>query len=468
MKQKLTLFNTLTRKQEVFTPLRSGEVTAYTCGPTVYLDPHIGNWRAFIFYDTLRRVLVDSGLKPTFVLNITDVGHLVSDEDEGEDKLAVSAAKQRKTAWDVAEHYSMRFVDGMDQLNITRPEYMPKATDHITEQIELIEQLEAKGYTYRIDDGIYFDTSMLDDYGKLVGLDNVDLLEGARVEVNEQKRYKTDFALWKFSPVDTKRDMEWDSPWGKGFPGWHIECSAMAMKYLGTTMDIHAGGIDHIPIHHTNEIAQSEAATGEKFANFWLHSEFMQVNGAKMAKSAGNGYTLDDIAEKGFEPLAFRLLILQSHYRTQSNFTWEALEAAENRLRDLYIFADLAWQLPKQADSVQPSPIDQIRQVLYQDLNTPKALAILSDYMSKVGEDPLRLAERATHYELLEFLDTVLGLNLSARSDISDAQKNLIREREKARKNKDFAKADEIRDRLLEEGVELRDVGTEATIWSYK
>lgn len=463
---KLKLYSTASKKLETLTPITPGVVTMYTCGPTVYLDPHIGNWRAFIFYDTLKRAVKSEGFTPTHVLNITDVGHLVSDDDEGEDKLAKTAHSQRKTAWEVADFYTKKFIEGMDVLGIVRPDYLPKATDHIEEQIALIVQLETKGYTYRIDDGIYFDTSLLDDYGKLAGLENVELLEGARVEANVQKRYKTDFALWKFSPPDATRDMEWDSPWGRGFPGWHIECSAMAMEYLGVTMDIHAGGVDHIPIHHTNEIAQSEAATNEIFANLWLHSEFMLVDNAKMAKSAGNGYTLDDITNRNIDPMAFRLLILQSHYRTQSNFTWESLEAATNRLQDIRAFADLMWQLDKKIEKPLSAPLDDMKEAVRDDLNTPKALAILSSYMNELSTNPNQKTDAKTHRELLEYIDAIFGLNLLKRKDITSAQKQLIHERLEVRSSGDWNRADKLRDQLLAEGITLRDIDSSTSIWS--
>lgn len=463
---KLKLYNTASKTVEPLVPFTPGVVTMYTCGPTVYLDPHIGNWRTFIFYDTLSRVIKNEGLDLTHVLNITDVGHLVSDDDEGEDKLAKIAKTQRKTAWEVAEIYTQKFLEGIDALNIARPNYLPKATDHIEEQIALIVQLEAKGYTYRIDDGIYFDTSLLDDYGKLANLDNVELLEGARVEANAQKRYKTDFALWKFSPPDAMRDMEWDSPWGRGFPGWHIECSAMAVEYLGVTMDIHAGGVDHIPIHHTNEIAQSEAATGEPFANMWLHSEFMLVDNAKMAKSEGNGYTLDDIAARNIDPMAFRLLILQSHYRTQSNFTWEALEAAANRLHDIYTFADLIWQLNSEVERPIASPLPEMKEAIRSDLNTPKAFAALSSYMNELGTDPLKKTDVQTHRKILAYCDAIFGLDLLKRKDITSVQKQLIHERLDARKNSEWSLADKLRDQLLRDGIALRDIDSTTSIWS--
>ena len=291
----MKLHNTLSREVEEIKPLNSPEVTVYTCGPTVYDYPHIGNWFTFIRYDVLVRALRAGGFKPKWVMNITDVGHLVSDEDEGEDKLEVGAKREGKTAWAIAEKYTEYFKKGLKRLNFLQPNYLERATDHIEEQIDLVKKLEVKGLTYTIDDGVYYDTSKFPKYGELAKLDLENLKAGARVTLNPQKKNPTDFALWKFSLKAGNRDMEWGSPWGKGFPGWHLECSAIAMKYLGETIDIHAGGIDHIPTHHTNEIAQSEGATGKKFVNCWMHGNFVLVDGKKMAKSAGTFITLEDI-----------------------------------------------------------------------------------------------------------------------------------------------------------------------------
>jgi cysteinyl-tRNA synthetase len=341
----MKLYNTLTRQIEEIQPQQPPEVSIYTCGPTVYDYPHIGNWFTFLRYDLLVRTLQMRGFQPKWVMNITDVGHLVSDADEGEDKLEKGARREGKTAWNIAGFYTDYFEDALRRLNITQPNYLPKATEHIQEQIDLIEVLEEKGYTYHIEDGIYYDTSKFPKYADFAQLDLDEQQAGKRVDFNSQKRNVSDFALWKFSPKDKQRDMEWDSPWGVGFPGWHLECSAMSMNYLGATIDIHAGGIDHLPVHHTNEIAQSEAATGKPFAKYWMHANHVTVEGEKISKSLGNGITLEDIEGKGFTLSAFRLHVLESHYRSQSKFSWESLAAAQNRLQRWQAIADKRYQV---------------------------------------------------------------------------------------------------------------------------
>jgi len=355
MKQ-IFLFNSFTRKKEKFLHLKDKLVTIYNCGPTVYERPHLGNFRAYIFADTLRRVLEFNGYQVKQIINITDVGHLTSDDDTGEDKIEKSAKEKKKSAWEIARYYEKLFKEDFKKLNLKKPFKFPRATEHIKEMIELIKILEKKEYTYKISDGIYFDTSKFKDYGKLGNLKKrKDLLP--RIEVNPEKRNPFDFALWKFSPKDQKRQMEWRSPWGIGFPGWHIECSVMAMKYLGKTIDIHTGGIDHLTVHHPNEIAQSEAATGEKFVRYWLHVNFLFIEGQKMAKSLGNIFTLEDIEKRGFSPLAFKYLVLTSHYRSEMNFTWQAMESAENAYRNLIenVSGELiAYNLPGYQPDISP------------------------------------------------------------------------------------------------------------------
>lgn len=461
------LFNTMSRQQEVLKPLHKNSVSLYTCGPTVYHYLQIGNWAAFLRWDLLVRMLRLNDYKVNWVMNITDVGHLTSDADEGEDKLEKGARREGKNAWEIAEFYTQDFLQGLRQLNIQLPTQLVKATDHIQEQIKLTRELEEKGFTYIIDDGVYFDTSKLSDYGKLAQLKDVDLRAGARVELNPQKRNTTDFALWKFSPKEHERDMEWDSPWGTGFPGWHLECSAMAMKYLGETLDIHAGGIDHIPVHHTNEIAQSEAVTGEPFANLWLHSNFLTIDGTKLSKSLGNSYTLHDIIAKGYDPLDLRMLILQSHYRTQADFTWEALDAARQRRKNWQAIAELRFQsVEKTSQDTQSSAqiIEEINVCLSDDLNTPKALAIVDAFVGLLSDKLVSATDLKAFKNFFEFLDQAFGLKLLESLDISSNQKTLIAMRETARAEKDFTKADELRDELKRQGINLRDT-SHGPIW---
>ncbi len=461
----MQLYNTLTRSSDEFIPLQAGKATLYTCGPTVYDYAHVGHWFTYLRWDILVRTLRALEYDVNWVMNITDVGHLVSDADDGEDKLEKGAQREGKTAWEVAEHYTQDFLQGMQALNMLQPTELTKATEHIAEQIALIQTLQQKGYTYTIDDGVYFDTSKFEGYASFARLDLDDLQAGARVEYNKQKRQPSDFALWKFSPTDHQRDMEWDNPFGdgrKGFPGWHIECSAMAMKYLGETIDIHAGGIDHIPVHHSNEIAQSEAATGQRFANYWLHGNHVMVNGEKISKSLGNGIRLQDLADKGVSLEAFRLHVLESHYRSQSKFSWESLEAAQNRLQDLQAWADLRWQakvdkMPQELDDLFRSSRQNIADALANDLNTPLALMYLSKLVSHMMDIEITSFAGTSAEDFLKYLDAVFGLTLSKRPDITPEQKQTISDREDAREARDWQKADELRDLLLTSGIGLRD-----------
>jgi|SRR3989344_30298 len=466
----MKLYNTLTRKVEELKPQRPPKVTVYTCGPTVYDYPHVGNWFTFLRYDILVRALKAAGYKPDWVMNITDVGHLVSDADEGEDKLEKGAKREGKNAWQIAEFYTKNFEKGLELLNITPPNHLPRATEHIEEQIDLIKDLEKSGYTYTTTDGVYYDTTKFATYGKMARLDLENLREGARVEVNPEKRNPTDFALWKLSPKDQKRDMEWQSPWGKGFPGWHLECSAMSMKYLGKTLDVHAGGIEHIPVHHTNEIAQSEAATGKPFAKIWVHMNHIMIGGRKIAKSDGNGITLEYIEKKGYSLVTLRLLVLESHYRTQAEFSWETLEAANNRLKNLQATADLRFQVTPDSGTLGSDFFANKRQeiitLLGNDLDTPSVLKAISetiDYIATFGTG-LTTTQLKEFEEYITFLDDVLGFQLSRSKDISAQQKDLIHERWKAREAEDWQKSDEIRDSLKEDGIGLRDTQHD-TIW---
>ena len=465
----MKLYNTLNRTVEDLTPLKSEETTIYTCGPTVYDYPHIGNWFTFVRYDTLVRTLKLSGMHPKWVMNITDVGHLVSDADEGEDKLEKGARREGKTAWDIATFYGDYFVDALKRLNFVQPDYLPKATEHIAEQIELVKKLEEKGFTYIIDDGVYYDTAKFPTYSNFAQLDLDAMQAGKRVEHNEQKRNAADFALWKFSPKNEQRDMEWDSPWGKGFPGWHLECSAMSMKYLGKTMDIHAGGIDHLPVHHTNEIAQSEAVTGKPFAKYWMHANHISIEGEKISKSLGNGITLEDIEARGISLMALRLHVLESHYRSQSKFSWESLQSAQARLKNIYAWADLRFQpsateMTDELDNLFRTTKEDILSALQNDLNTPQALVALGKLMDYMSNSAIPGVEGKYTDGTLQFISDAFGLDLAHRKDIESEQKQLIRERENARAAKNWVKSDEIRVELVKQGLGLRDT-EHGTIW---
>lgn len=464
----MKLYNTKTRSIEPVNPQHAPAVSVYTCGPTVYDHAHIGHWFTYVRMDILIRALKAAGYEPNWVMNITDVGHLVSDADDGEDKLEKGAKREGKTAWEVAAFYTEAFFHDLARLHITPPSITPKATDHIPEQIALIETLEQKGYTYTIDDGVYFDTAKFPQYADFARLDLDDLQAGARVNFNQQKRNIADFALWKFSPQGQTRDMEWDSPWGKGFPGWHIECSAMSMRYLGNTLDIHTGGIDHIPVHHTNEIAQSESATGETFAHIWVHSNHVTVNGEKISKSLGNGIQLQQIIDRGISPEAVRLHILESHYRSQAKFSWESLEAAQNRLQELHALAALRWQARTTVHdattfALRDVPLE-ISRLLADDLNTPQILAFLSQVSTQLLT-VLISTDMLDHFEaMLAGIDELLGLRLQDVADISAAQKELIQAREIAREAQDWAQADALRDELAQTGIGVRDTPS-GPIW---
>lgn len=459
----MKFFNTLTREQNDLTPISNKTVTMYTCGLTVYSQPHIGNWVSYIYWDVLTRALKAEGYDVKRVQNITDVGHLTSDEDAGEDKMLKSALKEGTTAWDVADKYiKIAEHEGFELLGLIRPDFMPRATEYIPQQIAFVEQLESNDYTYKLDDGVYFDTSKLEDYGALAKLDIEGLRFGARV-ADTGKRNPTDFAVWKFSNPAEKRDMEWDSPWGKGFPGWHLECSVMARELLGDQIDIHTGGIDHIPVHHVNEIAQTEAITGKQFANIWLHANHIKVDGTKMSKSLGNIYTLQDIIDKKYDLAAFKLLVLSKHYRTEGNFTWEILDASQNRLNKWLEAVDLQWQENMSEDTtVQTTLADDIKQTLADDLNTPAAVASIDAYVNQVLD--LQFSKAGIE-AAVKAIDSYLGINLTGHDDIADNQKQLIADRGKARAEKDWAKSDELRDALKEQGVAVRDT-EHGQIWS--
>jgi cysteinyl-tRNA synthetase len=451
---ELYLYNTLSRKKELFTPIRFSQVGLYTCGPTVYNYAHIGNLRTYIFEDILKRVLLFNGYNVKHVMNITDVGHLTGDRDMGEDKLEQGAQREGKSAWDIAEFYTQAFQDDIKRLNILPPTVWCKATETIEDQIELIRVLTDKGYTYTISDGIYFDTAKFEGYNKLSHQDLEALQEGARVEKNPEKRNPTDFALWKFSPKDVQRQMEWDSPWGMGFPGWHIECSAMSMKFLGEMLDIHCGGTDHVDVHHTNEIAQSEAATGKPFFNFWMHGAFLIIaGGKKMAKSEGNFLTLESaFVQKGIDPLVYRFAAFQTHYRKPMEYSQEAVAAAQNGLQHLRNqVRTLMDEGP--AGGVDQSFSEKFLQTVNNDLNMPQAMAVVQDLLKSELPPGVKLGT------VIEF-DRVLGLDLdavSAEETLPEEIRKLADARQAARKEKQWALSDQLRDQIQALGFTVQD-----------
>ncbi|WP_323118252.1 cysteine--tRNA ligase [Burkholderia alba] len=445
----LALYDTWSRAVRPFEPLQPEFVGLYCCGPTVYDHAHIGNLRTYVFEDLLRRALEWHGHTVRHVVNITDVGHLVSDADEGEDKMEKGSRRTGESAWAIAERYTRAFMADWRALNLLVPAVWCRATDHIAEQIDFIAALERNGYTYRTSDGLYFDTARQDDYGYLARLDPAGLQAGKRVAVGDKRR-ATDFALWKFSPPDTRRQMEWDSPWGRGFPGWHIECSAMSARYLGPWFDLHCGGEDHIAVHHSNEIAQTQAAHGTRLANFWLHGHFLTVDAAKMSKSSGEFLRMQTLIERGIDPLAYRYLCLTAHYRSPLRFTWEALDAAQialDRLRALYS----RWPEGGDAD---PDWVARFAAEIDQDLNLPRALALAWELARGV-------LPAATRRATLDRFDTVLGLDLRAwrprDAQVPDEIRALADARRAARDACDWARADELRDRLAACGWQALD-----------
>ncbi|MGI6576654.1 MAG: cysteine--tRNA ligase [Eubacteriales bacterium] len=455
----MKLYNTLTRKKEDFRPINDSLVKIYTCGPTVYQYAHIGNLRAYLFMDSLRRALKHNGFTLQHVMNITDVGHLVSDADEGEDKMEKSAREQQKSPLEIAAYYTDVFMKDIARLNIDKPEIVAKATDNISEMIDFVEKLVEKGYGYETSDGIYFNIEKFKDYGKLSRMNFDEQQAGARVEVNSEKRHPADFALWK--KAQKERLQQWESPWGMGFPGWHIECSAMGLKYLGEEFDIHTGGVDHIPIHHENEIAQSEALLDHSAVNIWMHSEFLLVDGGKMSKSLGNCYTLSDLDDRGYSPLCYRYFCLNAHYRSKLNFTFDGMDAAKKSLNNLIT----AVQSHKDADGkIESDIIDGFRKDFFDavndDLNIPKALGVvwsMARYATK--SDAM--------YQLILEADKILGLDLHINAnqgqsdDLLDLGQEIearVRDRHAARKSRNFAEADKIRNELNQQGITLEDM----------
>ncbi len=448
----LRLYNTLTRRLEDFQPFHDRQVGLYACGPTVYSTAHLGNLRTYIFEDILRRTLEFNGYTVKHVMNVTDVGHLTSDADTGEDKIEQAARLEKKSAGDIAKTHETEFFRDLEWLNILPPSVVSRATEHIDRQIELIENLEWKGFTYNTSDGVYFDTSKFPGYGRLSGQTTKDKKAGARVEVNAEKKHPTDFALWKFSKPEDKRQMEWPSPWGTGFPGWHIECSAMSMKELGQQFDIHCGGVDHIAVHHENEIAQSEAATGKHpFVKYWLHGEFLILPGKRMGKSEGNAVTVQGVVDRGINPLAFRFLVLQAHYRQPLNFTWEALKAAAEGYRSL---VNRVSDLGSEAKIGCAELEQRFTAAINDDLNTPQALAALQDVLKT---DYPNRAKRQS----INVMDRVLGLGLSDLAaepiPVTPELQTLLDQRERARQAKDFKRSDQLRQKIMSLGYTVED-----------
>lgn len=447
----IRLHNTLTRQTEEFRPIQEGKASVYSCGPTVYWFAHIGNMRAFLFSDLLNRALTYNGLDVNLVMNITDVGHLVGDADEGEDKMLVAMRREGKTAYEIAEFYAQAFFRDLERLNIRPASTYPRATAHIAEQIAMVERLEKNGFTYRTSDGIYFDTAKLSEYGRLSGQKAEEKMAGARVDLGEKKN-PTDFALWKFAPEGVKREMIWPSPWGEGFPGWHLECSAMSKKYLGVPFDVHTGGIDHIPVHHENEIAQTLGADGVQEANVWMHSEFITVDGGKMSKSLGNIYTMQNLIDRGYDPIAYRFFVLGGHYRSKINFTWDALDAAQNALNRLRaIVRDWPATGAEVSDAYSAKFLDAIND----DLGTPQALAVVWELIGDQGLDD------ATKAATLLRFDAVLGLRLGEYVgkpvDVPADVRALVEEREAARAAKNWAESDRLRDEIAARGFVVED-----------
>jgi cysteinyl-tRNA synthetase len=431
----------------------------------VYNYAHIGNLRTYIFEDLIVRAL-GADYKVNRVMNITDVGHLVSDCDEGEDKMELCARREGGDIWQLAKRYEKKFFEDFTALNCLMPQKTPRATEHIQEMIDLVKTLEDKGCAYKTSDGVYFDTSKFPSYGVLSGKSNLEGLKaGARVDFNEEKRNAGDFALWKFSPKDAKRQMEWESPWGVGFPGWHIECSAMSMKYLGPTMDIHCGGVDHIAIHHTNEIAQSEVATGKPYVRTWIHGEFLVLSAGKMSKSSGTFLTLDALRQNGYGPLDYRYLCLTAHYRTQLEFSFEALDFARSTLKGLKerVAAIKAAAGPVRDTAALEEAKTRFKADMQDDINSPKALAALWDFIKSQADAGAKL-------EFLKYADGFLGLSLleeETKKELPAGAAALIARREEARKNKDFKTSDDLRAGLEKLGVLVKDT-PKGTEWRWK
>ncbi len=463
---KLRIFNTMGRRIEEFVPIEDKKVGMYTCGPTVYNYAHIGNLRTYIFEDLLRRTLEYLGYRVKHVMNVTDVGHLTDDADEGEDKIIKSAREKGKSVWEIADFYTRAFFRDTERLNIERPTVVCRATEHIDDMINLIKRIEKNGFTYMAGGNLYFDISKFPGYGKLALLNLDELKAGARISIDENKKNPHDFVLWFTKSKFEHQAMLWDSPWGKGYPGWHIECSAMSMKYLGDQFDIHCGGIDHIPVHHTNEIAQAEAATGKKWVNYWVHGEFLVLSKEKMAKSAGNYLTLDSLIEKGYDPMDYRYLCLGAHYRSQLQFSYEAMNTARNaRLALMERIARLKEEAGEEVkgekggmperESAEYRYLESFEKNITEDLNIPRGLADLWNLLKDRNISP------GAKLSVAYIMDRVLGLRLKEAKlpevEIDEETKELIEERKRARERRDYALADAIRNKLKDRGILLED-----------
>ena len=449
----LKLFNTLTKKNEEFSPIKKGVARVYSCGPTVYDVPHIGNMRSYIIADLLRRTLKANRIKPNYVINITDVGHLTSDADSGDDKVEKKARELNINAKDLTKRITGIFFKYLKALNIPKNKFkFPKASDYIKEQVKVIEQLDKMGYVYQTSDGVYFNTKHFSTYGALGQIDLENLEFGKRIEIGE-KQNSTDFALWKFG--DESRQQKWNSPYGVGFPGWHLECSTIANTILGKTIDIHTGGIDHIPIHHNNEIAQAESVNGVKFSNFWLHVDHITIDGEKISKSIGNTVTVDDLIEKGFSPLALKYHFYTIHYSTHSNFTFDSLSASQKKLNDLY---RIYKNSPAFSVSIDKEFVKNFMNFINNNLDTPGAIAYL---LQNIKDIPVHKIRRT-----LKEIDKILGLEISVnhKEDIPKNVLNLLKERETARKRKDYEKSDALREKIESVGFKVLDSPNGATV----
>ena len=447
----MKLYNTATKKIENFKPVSEEVVKIYTCGPTVYSSPHIGNFASYIYWDLLVRTLAANGYKVRRIMNMTDVGHLVSDGDEGEDKLEKGARKENKTVWEVADYYINEFMDSFHALNLREPAKICRATDYIEQIKAAVDAMTANGFTYETSDGIYFDVAKFPDYTKFAGLDLEKLKAGARVEFSDEKHGAADFAVWKFIKPGEKHAMRWDYLGRPGYPGWHIECSTIIDTELGEPIDIHTGGIDHIPIHHTNEIAQTYAISGKPLANYWLHCNFININGQKIAKSTGNIYTLADLEEHGFSPIDYKIWVLQGHFQGDRNFTFEGLDAAKNRHLNWRNRIATELQRPQKTDG---KIIEKLLEALDNNLNSAEAFAII-DNTAEISLDDWKK------------IDELFGLRLIKDTpNVDEGIYKLIHEREDARAEKDFASSDGIRDELLERGIALRDT-SDGAVWEY-